>query len=132
MLKRVNHIAIAVPDLGEASEVYRALGVPISEPQVLPEHGVRVCFLEFANVKLELLEAIGDGSPIAKFLGRNPAGGVHHICYDVDDLVHVAATVKNAGVRLLGNEQPKIGAHGHPVLFAHPSDLSGVLTELRA
>ncbi|MFG6082413.1 methylmalonyl-CoA epimerase [Paracoccus litorisediminis] len=129
MIKRVNHIAIAVPDLELAAQTWRNLGVTVSEPQTLPEHGVRVVFLEFGNVKLELLEAYGEGSPIGKFMQKNPSGGMHHVCFDVDDIGATSAKLQDAGIRVLGGGQPKIGAHGNPVLFAHPSDLFGVLTE---
>lgn len=129
MIKRVNHIAIAVADLEKAAEPYRLLGVPVSEPEILPEHGVRVCFLEFENVKIELLEAHGADSPIAKFMQKNPAGGMHHVCYDVEDLAATTAALDGAGIRVLGGGEPKIGAHGNPVIFTHPADLSGVLTE---
>lgn len=129
MIKRVNHIAIAVPDLEQAAEAYRRLGVPVSEPQALPEHGVRVVFLEFENVKLELLEALGDHSPITKFMQKSPAGGMHHICYDVEDIDATATALQASGIRVLGSGAPRIGAHGHPVIFAHPADLHGVLTE---
>lgn len=129
MLKRVNHIALAVPDLEAAAETYRRLGVAVSAPQDLPEHGVRVVFLDLGNVKLELLEPLGEASPIRRFLEKNPAGGLHHVCYDVDDLAPVRAALGEAGIRVLGEGEPKIGAHGNPVLFAHPADLFGTLTE---
>ncbi|MTH79036.1 methylmalonyl-CoA epimerase [Paracoccus aestuariivivens] len=129
MIKRVNHIAIAVPDLELAAETYRRLGVTVSEPQVLPEHGVRVVFLEFENVKLELIETYGEKSPVASFMRKNPSGGIHHVCFDVEDLQSTSETLKDAGIRVLGDGPPKIGAHGNPVLFAHPADLFGVLTE---
>lgn len=121
MIRRVNHIAIAVPSFELASATYRKLGVKVSEPQELPEHGVRVSFMEFENLKLEPVEAFGDGSPIQRFMEKSPGGGMHHLCLDVEDL--------EPAIRVLGSGEPKIGAHGNPVVFAHPSDLFGVLTE---
>lgn len=129
MIRRVNHIAIAVPDLERASATYRKLGVPVSEPQDLPEHGVRVAFLEFDNIKLELMEALGDASPIERFLQKNPTGGMHHICYEVEELSPAVVALKETGVRMLNAGEARIGAHGNPVVFAHPADFSGVLTE---
>ena len=129
MIRRVNHLAIAVPDLERASQIYRGLGVPVSEPQELPEHGVRVVFLEFENIKLELVEALGEQSPIQRFMERNPAGGMHHICFEVGALDPAVAKLADCGIRVLGTGSAKIGAHGNPVVFAHPSDLFGVLTE---
>ena len=131
MLGRVNHIAIAVPDLARAMASYRdTLGATLSEALQLPEHGVTVVFVELANTKVELLEPLGEGSPIAAFLQKNPDGGMHHICYEVDDILaardHLAAT----GVRVLGTGEPKTGAHGKPVLFLHPKDFFGTLIEL--
>lgn len=131
MLGRVNHIAIAVPDMAKAVASYRdTLGATLSEALQLPEHGVTVVFVELANTKVELLEPLGEGSPIAAFLQRNPDGGMHHICYEVDDILaardHLAAT----GARVLGSGEPKTGAHGKPVLFLHPKDFFGTLIEL--
>ncbi|QCL98191.1 methylmalonyl-CoA epimerase [Agrobacterium tumefaciens] len=129
MIRRVNHIAIAVPDLEAASATYRRLGVTVSESQELPEHGVRVSFLEFDNLKLELVEALGDASPIQRFIEKKPAGGIHHVCFEVEGLGPVTTVLRESGIRVLGSGEPKIGAHGNPVIFAHPSDLFGVLTE---
>lgn len=131
MLGRVNHIAIAVPDLGSATATYRdSLGARVSDPQVLPEHGVTVVFVELENTKVELLAPLGDASPITAFLERNPAGGMHHICYEVDDILAARDRLKAAGARVLGDGNPKIGAHGKPVLFLHPKDFNGTLVEL--
>jgi methylmalonyl-CoA/ethylmalonyl-CoA epimerase len=131
MLGRVNHIAIAVPDLVSAVSSYRdGLGARVSQAQALPEHGVTVVFVELANTKVELLEPLGEASPIAAFLERNPSGGMHHICYEVEDLASAAARLKAAGARVLGDGTPKIGAHGKPVLFLHPKDFNGTLVEL--
>ena len=129
MLKRVNHIAIAVPDLETASDRYRSLGVTVSSPQELAEHGVRVAFVEFENIKIELLETLGGASPIAAFLQRQPAGGIHHICFDVDDLQKAVDAATSNGIRLLAGGEAKIGAHGNPVIFAHPKDFQGTLVE---
>ena len=129
MIGRLNHVAIAVQNVAEASEVYRgAMGAVVTEPQDLPEHGVRVVFVELPNTKVELLEPLGEGSPIAAFLAKNPSGGLHHVCYEVDDIEAVVEQVTAGGARVLG--PPKIGAHGKPVIFIHPKDVSGVLTEL--
>lgn len=131
MLGRVNHVAIAVPDLASAAESYRAtLGASVTEPQVLPEHGVTVVFVTLPNTKVELLEPLGDTSPIAAFLAKNPSGGMHHICYEVEDIVAARDTLKASGARVLGDGEPKIGAHGKPVLFLHPKDFQGTLIEL--
>jgi methylmalonyl-CoA/ethylmalonyl-CoA epimerase len=131
MLGRLNHVAIAVPDLAAASAVYRdMLGANLSEPQALPEHGVTVVFIDTGNSKIELLEPLGEGSPIAAFLGKNPAGGMHHICYEVDDILIARDRLKAAGARVLGDGDPKTGAHGKPVLFLHPKDFLGTLVEL--
>ncbi|KAL4458166.1 hypothetical protein ABPG75_013031 [Micractinium tetrahymenae] len=126
---RLNHVAIAVPSLEEAAAKYRdVLGVQVSEPQALPEHGVRVVFVQLPNTKLELLEPLGEGSPIAKFLEKNAAGGIHHICLEVED---IAASMAHVGARVrLLDRQARTGAHGLPVVFAHPKDMCGVLTEL--
>ena len=131
MLGRVNHVAIAVPDLSAAAESYRAtLGATVTEPQALPEHGVTVVFVTLPNTKVELLEPLGDASPIAAFLEKNPAGGMHHICYEVADILAARDRLKAAGARVLGDGNPKIGAHGKPVLFLHPKDFQGTLIEL--
>ncbi|MCA1439127.1 methylmalonyl-CoA epimerase [Ensifer sp. IC4062] len=131
MLGRVNHVAIAVPDLAAATESYRSmLGANVTEPQALPEHGVTVVFVTLPNTKVELLEPLGEASPIAAFLAKNPAGGMHHICYEVTDIVAARDRLKDAGARVLGDGMPKIGAHGKPVLFLHPKDFQGTLIEL--
>lgn len=131
MIGRLNHVAIAVPDLASGISVYaNVLGAAVSEPQELPEHGVTVVFVELPNTKIELLEVLGDGSPIAPFLERNPAGGIHHICYEVDDILAARDRMVSEGSRVLGDGEPKIGAHGKPVLFLHPKDFCGTLVEL--
>ena len=131
MLGRLNHVAIAVPDLGAAASVYaETLGAEVSAPQPLPEHGVTVVFVALPNTKIELLEPLGEDSPIARFLEKNPAGGMHHLCYEVDDIGAARDRLLAAGARVLGDGEPKIGAHGKPVLFLHPKDFSGTLIEL--
>ncbi|MGL4729682.1 MAG: methylmalonyl-CoA epimerase [Bosea sp. (in: a-proteobacteria)] len=131
MIGRLNHVAIAVPNLAAAVAQYRdVLGAVISDPLPQPEHGVTVVFVELPNTKIEFLEALGESSPIAKFMERNPDGGVHHICYEVDDIIAARDTLKASGARVLGNGEPRIGAHGKPVLFLHPKDFLGTLTEL--
>ena len=131
MIGRLNHVAIAVPDLAAATALYQnALGASVSEPQALPEHGVTVVFVELPNTKVELLEPLGEGSPIAKFLESNAAGGMHHICYEVDDIIAARDKLQGEGARVLGDGEPKIGAHGKPVLFLHPKDFAGTLVEL--
>jgi methylmalonyl-CoA/ethylmalonyl-CoA epimerase len=131
MLGRLNHVAIAVPDLNAAAARYRkTLGAIVSEPQELPEHGVTVVFVELPNSKVELLEPLGEGSPITAFLDRNPDGGMHHICYEVEDIVAARDQMRENGGRVLGDGEPKIGAHGRPVLFLHPKDFCGTLIEL--
>jgi methylmalonyl-CoA/ethylmalonyl-CoA epimerase len=131
MLGRVNHIALAVPNLAEAAEKYRSvLGASVTAPEALPEHGVSVVFVTLENTKVELLEPLGEASPIAAFLAKNPAGGMHHICYEVDDIIAARDSLVAAGGRILGDGQPKIGAHGKPVLFLHPKDFFGTLIEL--
>lgn len=131
MIGRINHIAIAVPDLGKASSMYRdTLGARVSQAQALPEHGVKVVFVELPNSKVELLEPLGDVSPIAAFLSKNPSGGMHHICFEVEDIRDAAKRLQSDGARILGDGQPKIGAHGKPVLFLHPKDFQGTLIEL--
>lgn len=131
MLGRVNHIALAVPDLAEAVERYRSvLGASVTEPEALPEHGVSVVFVTLENTKVELLEPLGTGSPIAAFLAKNPSGGMHHICYEVADILAARDSLVAAGGRVLGDGNPKTGAHGKPVLFLHPKDFFGTLIEL--
>ena len=131
MLGRLNHVAIVVPDLAKASAVYRdTLGAKVGEPQALPEHGVTVVFIDTGNSKIELLEPLGENSTIAPFLAKNPAGGMHHVCYEVDDILAARDRLKAAGSRVLGDGNPKIGAHGKPVLFLHPKDFLGTLVEL--
>ncbi len=131
MLGRLNHIAIAVPDLAAATATYRdTLGAAVSAPQALPEHGVTVVFVDVGNTKIELLEPLGEGSPIAAFLAKSPSGGMHHVCYEVDDIVAARDRLKATGARVLGDGEPKTGAHGKPVLFLHPKDFSGTLVEL--
>jgi methylmalonyl-CoA/ethylmalonyl-CoA epimerase len=131
MIGRLNHVAIAVPDLAAAAEQYRAtLGATVRPPQDEPEHGVTVVFIDLPNTKIELLHPLGDGSPIAAFLARNPSGGIHHLCYEVDDILAARDRLKAQGARVLGDGEPKIGAHGKPVLFLHPKDFNGCLVEL--
>ena len=131
MLGRVNHIALAVPDLAAAVDSYtNTLGATVTEPQALPEHGVTVVFVLLPNTKVELLEPLGQQSPIAAFLAKNPDGGMHHICYEVDDILAVRDSLVASGARILGDGNPKIGAHGKPVLFLHPKTFFGTLIEL--
>ncbi|MEM8855028.1 MAG: methylmalonyl-CoA epimerase [Pseudomonadota bacterium] len=131
MIGKLNHVAIATANVAEASKIYAdGLGASVSDPVDLPEHGVRVVFVNLDNTKVELLEPLGDGSPIAAFLERNPSGGLHHVCYEVSDIMAAAQTLTAAGARILGDGTPQIGAHGKPVLFLHPKDMGGVLTEL--
>ncbi|MBZ9986012.1 methylmalonyl-CoA epimerase [Mesorhizobium sp. BH1-1-5] len=131
MLGRLNHVALAVPDLTAAMAAYRdTLGARLSEPQALPEHGVTVAFVDVGNTKIELLEPLGDASPITAFLEKNPSGGMHHVCYEVDDILAARDHLKQSGARVLGDGNPKIGAHGKPVLFLHPKDFFGTLVEL--
>lgn len=131
MIGRINHIAIAVPDLDAAVARYRnGLGATVSDPQDLPEHGVRVVFVELDNSKVELLLPLGDNSPIAGFLTKNPDGGMHHICFEVPDIMAARDQLTSQGARVLGDGKPKTGAHGKPVLFLHPKDFSGTLIEL--
>jgi methylmalonyl-CoA/ethylmalonyl-CoA epimerase len=131
MLGRINHIAIAVPDLAAAVATYRdTLGAAVSQAQALPEHGVTVVFVELPNTKVELLAPLGENSPIAAFLEKNPSGGMHHICYEVADIIAARDRLKADGARVLGEGKPKIGAHGKPVLFLHPKDFFGTLIEL--
>jgi methylmalonyl-CoA/ethylmalonyl-CoA epimerase len=131
MLGRLNHVAIAVPDLAAASAIYRdTLGAKVSAPKALPEHGVTVVFIDIGNSKIELLEPLGEASPIASFLEKNPSGGMHHLCYEVDDILAARERLKASGARVLGDGTPKLGAHGKPVLFLHPKDFAGTLVEL--
>lgn len=131
MLGHLNHVAIAVPDLEAAAALYRdTLGAAVSGAQDLPEHGVRVVFVDLGNTKVELLAPLGERSPIAAFLEKNPAGGMHHVCYEVDDIIAARDRLKAAGARVLGDGAPKTGAHSKPVLFLHPKDLFGTLVEL--
>ena len=132
MIGRINHIAIAVPDIRAAMAQWQArTGAEISAIQTLPEHGVHVAFIQAENGKVELLEPIDSTSPIAKFLEKNPDGGMHHICFDVEDLIASRDRLDAEGGRALGGEEPRIGAHGKPVIFIHPKDLSGTLIELQ-
>ena len=131
MIGRLNHVAIAVPDLAAAAAQYRdTLGALVREPQDEPDHGVRVVFIELPNAKIELLHPLGGNSPIAGFLAKNPAGGIHHICYEVADILAARDRLKAQGARVLGDGEPKIGAHGKPVMFLHPKDFCGTLVEL--
>ena len=131
MIGRLNHVAIAVPDLAAASATYGAtLGAKVSAPMPQPAHGVTVVFVELPNTKIELLHPLGDASPIKSFLERNPSGGIHHVCYEVDDIIAARDRLKAEGARVLGDGQPKIGAHDKPVLFLHPKDFFGTLIEL--
>ncbi|HSM42087.1 MAG TPA: methylmalonyl-CoA epimerase [Afifellaceae bacterium] len=131
MLGLLNHVAIAVPDLDRATALYRdTLGAVVSAPQPLPEHGVTVVFITLPNTKIELLEPLGEGSPISSYLDRNPDGGMHHICYEVDDILAARDRLSAEGARILGDGEPRVGAHGKPVLFLHPKDFNGTLIEL--
>jgi methylmalonyl-CoA/ethylmalonyl-CoA epimerase len=131
MIGRLNHVAIAVPRLDDAARAYAdRLGAKVSAPQALPEHGVRVVFVELDNTKIELLEPLGENSPIAKFLERNPQGGTHHLCFEVGDLLAARDRLLREGARVLGDGEPRIGAHGKPVLFLSPKDFAGTLIEL--
>ncbi len=131
MIGRLNHVAIAVPDLEAAAALYRdTLGADVGTPQDQPDHGVTVVFITLPNTKIELLYPLGEDSPIAGFLARNPSGGIHHICYEVDDILAARDRLQEQGARVLGSGEPKIGAHGKPVLFLHPKDFTGTLVEL--
>ncbi|MCP4002114.1 MAG: methylmalonyl-CoA epimerase [Gammaproteobacteria bacterium] len=131
MIGKLNHLAIVVPDLEAASATYRDnLGASVTAPVDLPEHGVTTVFVELPNTKIELLLPLGTDSPIAKFLEKNPSGGMHHVCYEVEDIIAARDTLIAAGARILGNGEPKIGAHNKPVLFLHPKDFCGTLVEL--
>lgn len=131
MIGRLNHVAIAVPDLEAAAATYRnVLGATVRPPQAEPDHGVTVVFIDLPNTKIELLEPLGENSPIKAFLEKNPSGGIHHVCYEVDDIIAARDHLKGTGARILGTGEPKIGAHGKPVLFLHPKDFNGTLVEL--
>lgn len=131
MIGRLNHVAIAVPDLEAAARQYEStLGARVGPPQDAPDHGVRVVFIDLPNTKIELLHPLGENSPIAGFLAKNPAGGIHHICYEVEDILAARDRLQASGARVLGDGTPKIGAHGKPVLFLHPKDFNGTLVEL--
>lgn len=131
MIGKLNHVAIVVADLEQATALYRdALGASVSAPMDLPEHGVTTVFVELPNTKIELLYPLGEASPIASFLEKNPRGGMHHVCYEVDDIEAAAASLTRDGLRILGDGKPRIGAHGKPVLFLHPKDMAGTLVEL--
>ena len=131
MIGRLNHVAIAVPDLAAAAARYRdTLGATVGAPQDEPDHGVTVVFIELPNTKIELLHPLGDDSPITAFLAKNPSGGIHHLCYEVDDIRAARDSLREKGARVLGDGEPKIGAHGKPVLFLHPKDFTGTLVEL--
>ena len=131
MLGRLNHVAIVVPDLTAGIAIYRdLLGAKVTEPKAEPDHGVTVVFVELPNTKVELLEPLGDDSPVKGFLERNPAGGIHHLCYEVADIIAARDRLIAAGARVLGSGEPKLGAHGKPVLFLHPKDFAGTLIEL--
>ena len=131
MIGRLNHVAIAVSDIAKASKVYRdTLGAEVSAKVAQPDHGVSTVFITLPNTKIELLEPLGSDSPIAKFLERNPDGGIHHVCYEVPDIRVARDKLKAQGARVLGDGEPKIGAHGKPVLFLHPKDFAGTLVEI--
>ena len=131
MLGRLNHVALAVPDLKAAARIYRdKLGAKVSRPRKFSEHGVSIVFVELPNTNIELMEPLGDNSPIAGFLARNPAGGMHHLCYEVDDIRAARDRLRRRGATILGNGEPVIGAHGRPVIFLRPRDFAGTLIEL--
>jgi methylmalonyl-CoA/ethylmalonyl-CoA epimerase len=131
MIGNLNHVAIVVPDLTAASATYeRTLGAEVTAPQDLPDHGVTTVFVNLGNTKIELLHPLGEDSPIAKFLDNNPGGGMHHVCYEVEDILRARDRLQSEGARVLGNGEPRIGAHGKPVLFLHPKDFCGTLVEL--
>jgi methylmalonyl-CoA/ethylmalonyl-CoA epimerase len=131
MIGRLNHVAIAVRDIAKAADVYRSvLGASVSEPVPQPEHGVTTVFITLPNTKIELISPLGADSPIAKFLERMPDGGIHHVCYEVDDIIAARDALRSKGVRVLGDGEPKVGAHGKPVLFLHPKDFCGTLIEI--
>lgn len=131
MIGRLNHVAIVVPDLDEGARTYKnSLGAVVSDPVDLPDHGVTTVFVELPNTKIELLHPLGDNSPIAGFLAKNPSGGMHHVCYEVDDIIAARDKLEADGMRVLGDGEPRIGAHNKPVLFLHPKDFMGTLVEL--
>jgi len=131
LIGRLNHVAIVVPDLEEAAALYReTLGATVSDPQPLPEHGVTTVFVELENARIELLHPLGKDSPVEKFLTRNPFGGVHHVCYEVKDIIATRDQLERRGARVIGDGKPKKGAHGKPVMFLHPKDFCGTLIEL--
>ncbi len=131
MIGRLNHVAIAVPDVRAAAALYQSrLGATVSAPVPLPDHGVTTVFVTLDNTKIELLEPLGDKSPIAAFLERNPQGGMHHLCYEVGDIIAARDHLKAEGARILGDGEPRTGAHGKPVLFVHPKDMLGTLVEI--
>lgn len=133
MLGRLNHVAIAVPDIKAAAEVYRstfAMGAKVSAAVPQPDHGVTTVFIDLGNTKIELLEPLGDNSPIARFLQKNPSGGIHHVCYEVEDILAARDQMIKKGATITGDGKPKIGAHGKPVIFMHPKDFNGTLIEL--
>ncbi len=131
MIGRLNHVAIAVPDIAAASAIYRdTLGATLSQVEEQPDHGVSTVFIELPNTKIELLEPLGDESPLIGFLNKNPSGGIHHVCYEVDDIIAARDHLLASGARVLGDGNPKIGAHGKRVLFLHPKDFCGTLVEL--
>lgn len=131
MIGKLNHVAIAVPNLAAATAIYRdTLGAEVSEPLALPEHGVTTVFVILPNTKIELLEPLGEKSPLLGFLEKNQSGGIHHICYEVKDILAARDSLVKSGARIIGSGEPKIGAHGKPVLFLHPKDFCGTLTEI--
>jgi methylmalonyl-CoA/ethylmalonyl-CoA epimerase len=131
MIGRLNHVAIATRDIQAAAKIYRdTLGAKVSDPVPQPDHGVTTIFVELPNTKIELLEPLGDNSPIAKFLQKNPAGGIHHVCYEVEDIYAARDRMRESGATITGTGEPKIGAHGKPVIFLHPKDFIGTLIEL--
>ena len=131
MIGKLNHVAIVVPDLESAAALYRnTLGATVSDPVPLPDHGVTTVFVELPNSKIELLHPLGDGSPVANYLERNPKGGMHHLCYEVEDIQAASRQLTEQGARVLGSGEPRIGAHGKPVLFLHPKDFLGTLIEI--
>lgn len=130
MIGRLNHVAIAVPNAVKAADIYRAVGADVSDAVPLPEHGVITVFVILENTKIEFIEPLGEASPIAKFIEKNADGGIHHVCYEVEDIIAAREQLKAAGARVLGDGEPKIGAHGKPVLFFHPKDFSGALVEI--
>lgn len=131
MIGRLNHVAIATKDIQAAAKIYRdTLGATVSEPVQQPAHGVTTIFVELPNTKIELLEPLGENSPIAKFLEKNPAGGIHHVCYEVDDIIAARDRMRETGATITGTGEPRIGAHGKPVIFLHPKDFVGTLIEL--